>query len=120
MASCDPRNVTDTCSVPDNFTLDNTKYFYQDCSWNVSDVVETMIECLNRTNSNNIVDVAQCAQFCRSFPHALPHIYGAFSCLSLLCCLGVFITYYIFPRMQQSGYSSRVFLYRYSTTCERE
>lgn len=116
MVTCDAQTVTDT-----NFTLGNTKYFYQDCSWNVSNVVDKMIDCLNLVdNCGNNVDVAQCAQFCRLFPRALPHIYGAFSCLSLLCCLGVFITYYIFPRMQQSGYSSRVFLYRYSTTCERE
>ena len=100
----------------DNFTLDNTTYFYQSCSWRSSEVIESMISCLRRVElySNTDADVAQCAPFCRSFRDALPHIYGAFSCLSLLCCLGVFMTYYIFPRLQQSGYSSKVFLRRYS------
>lgn len=99
--------------VPENFTLDNTSYFYQDCSWRSSDVVDSMIRCLRRVELlNTSADVAQCAQFCGSFRDALPSIYGAFSCLSLLCCLGVFLTYYIFPRLRQSGYSSKVFLRR--------
>ena len=110
---CSP-NFTDI--VP-NFTLDDTDYFYQNCSWKRSDAVKAMIDCLNRAdqvNSNtSAADIAQCAQFCGSFRDVLPHVYGAFSCVSLLCCLGVFITYYTFPRLQQSGYSSKVFLRRY-------
>ena len=110
---CSP-NVT--YIKPDNFTLENTIYFYQSCSWSSSEVVELMIKCLRRVElySNTGADVAQCAPFCRSFRDVLPHIYGTVSCLSLLCCLGVFMTYYIFPRLQQSGYSSKVFLRRYS------
>ncbi len=107
-------NVTD---MDIDFTLDNTHYVYQGCCWKRSDVVQAMIRCLHRVelvNSNTSANVTQCAQFCGSFPHILPHVYGAFSCVSLLCCLGVFITYYTFPRLQQSGYSSKVFLRRYT------
>ena len=99
-----------------DFMLDKTDYFYQGCSWSRSDVIKTMIDCLNRSdqlNSNPGENITQCAQFCRSFRDTLPHVYGAFSCVSLLCCLGVFVTYYTFPRLQQSGYSSKVFIRRY-------
>lgn len=112
----------DSNTTDDKFMLNSTTYFYQGCVWKRSDAVSLMIECLHRielldTSAN--VTVPQCAQFCGSFRDALPAIYGAFSCLSLLCCLGVFITYFVFPRLQQSGYSSKVFLYRYSSTsCE--
>jgi hypothetical protein len=103
----------DVTNVIVDFTLDGTDYFYQSCSWKRSEVVNTMVDCLHRTEQDNST---QCAQFCGSFRDILPHVYGTFSCVSLLCCLGVFITYYTFPRLQQSGYSSKVFLRRYTNT----
>lgn len=122
---CSPDLTDVTCDkhnrLCDKFMLDNTTYFYQDCVWTLREAVRSMIECLHRiellkTRPN--VTVPQCAQFCVSFSDALPAIYGAFSCLSLLCCLGVFITYFIFPRLRQSGYSSKVFIRRYSANYE--
>lgn len=48
--------------------------------------------------------------FCQSFHDHIPSVYLSFSCLSAFCCLWVFATYYLFPRL--SGYSSKVFIYR--------
>lgn len=92
------------------FMLDNHTYFYQPCVGNSSTAVGYMVDCINRIESTN---ETQCAQFCETFPRVLPATYVGISCLSALCCLGVFATYFSFPRLRQSGYSSKVFLYRY-------
>ncbi len=48
--------------------------------------------------------------FCQSFHDVIPRIYLGFSCLSAFCCLWVFATYFLYPRL--GGYSSKVFIYR--------
>ena len=48
--------------------------------------------------------------FCSSFHDTIPAIYLGISLLSAFCCVWVFATYFLFPRL--SGYSSKVFLYR--------
>ena len=105
-------HCADTDSVNDTFGLDGKRYFYHTCTWSIDCVVNLTSDCLNRTVSASSSEI-QCAPFCVTFRDALPAIYGVVSCLSLLSCLGVFTTYYVFPRLRQSGYSSKVFLFRY-------
>lgn len=92
------------------YTVRNTTYIYRSCV-EESDAVELVVECIGRIK--NAQHELQCAQFCDKFPGVLPWVYFGISCLSLLCCLGVFVTYFSFPRLRHSGYSSKVFLYRY-------
>lgn len=50
-------------------------------------------------------------QFCTDFS-AIPNVFLGISCLSAVCCLIVFATYHLFPRL--GGYSSKIFIYRTS------
>ena len=49
-------------------------------------------------------------QFCTDFSGTIPYVFLGISCLSAVCCLCVFATYRLFPRL--GGYSSKVFIYR--------
>lgn len=91
------------------YIVRNTTYFHQSCV-EERDAVGLVAECIRRIQS--APNEPQCAQFCDEFPRVLPWVYFGISCLSLICCLGVFVTYFSFPRLRQSGYSSKVFLYR--------
>ena len=51
--------------------------------------------------------------FCSEFEKYIPSVYLSFSAVSAVCCCGVFITYFCFPKFKQTGTSSKVFLYRY-------
>ena len=97
------------------YTVRNTTYFYQSCV-EERDAIGLVVECIRRIGENAPHE-PQCAQFCDDFPRVLPWIYLGISCLSLICCLGVFVTYFSFPRLRQSGYSSKVFLYRWACLC---
>ena len=86
------------------------RYFYQPCVVSDEEVINIARNCRHCfTNSNKTLS---CAQFCDKFEAILPPIYLSVSLLSAICCLGVFVTYFTFPRLQRSGYSSKVFLYR--------
>lgn len=52
-----------------------------------------------------------CPQFCNDF-ETVEHVYLAFSLLSGLSCLIVFLTYLVLPRLRHGGHSSIVFIYR--------
>ena len=108
----------DVCSRDFNvsdktYTVRNITFFYDSC-FSDRDVIERVADCVVRIET--LENEPQCAQFCYEFSTVLPPIYVAISCLSLVCCLGVFATYFSFPRLRQSGYSSRVFLYRYASS----
>ena len=72
----------------------------------------------NSSNCSNGPTHEECSPFCSGFPQLVPTIFLAFSCLSAFCCIWVFVTYLIFPRL--SGYSSKVFLYRSGLTVRLE
>ena len=72
----------------------------------------------NSSNCSNSSTHEECSPFCSGFPQLVPTIFLAFSCLSAFCCIWVFVTYLIFPRL--SGYSSKVFLYRSGLTVRLE
>ena len=98
----------------DNLTLysigTEVEYFYQPCVFSDEEASDTARSCRHCfTNSNRTLS---CAQFCDKFGTVLPYVYFSVSLLSALCCLGVFVTYFSFPRLRRSGYSSKVFLYR--------
>ena len=104
-----------SCKFDKNMTpyiVEETRYFYQPCVNNLSaeyvegELLDLVRECLDCNNHS------RCFQFCDGFERILPPIYGSISCLSALCCFGVFLTYFGLPRLRISGYSSKVFLYR--------
>lgn len=79
----------------------------------------SVFECTNdesiyniSSKCNNVTEEcsAECSPFCSKFASTLPKVFLGFSCLSAFCCIWVFVTYFIFPRL--SGYSSKVFLFR--------
>ena len=86
-------------------------YFYQPCVGSDNDAALTVRNCVAcyRDYSNRTLS---CAQFCDKFESVLPWVYFTVSLVSMICCLGVFVTYCSFPRLRRSGYSSKVFLYR--------
>ena len=86
-------------------------YFYQPCVGSDDEVAEMVGNCYKcyEKYSN---ETLSCTQFCDKFPAVLPPIYFGVSFLSAICCLGVVATYFCFPRLRRSGYSSKVFLYR--------
>ena len=105
-------DVCNASSTVGNFTFKvlNVTYFYQSCMGRDADAVGLVADCIRRIQTPE--NEPQCAQFCEDFQRLLPRVYAAISCVSLICCLGVFVTYFSFPRLRQSGYSSKVFLYR--------
>lgn len=107
MGVCEPDSI-DNLTV---FTIGKVGYFYQPCVGNDNDAAKNVRNCHNcyLNYSNRTVG---CFQFCENFETVLPPIYFSLSCLSALCCLGVFVTYFSLPRLRRSGYSSKVFLYR--------
>ena len=98
------------------YVVDETCYFYQPCVNNLTaefaegELLDRVRECLDYNNYSR--NHSRCFQFCDGFERILPPIYGSISCLSALCCFGVFLTYFGLPRLRISGYSSKVFLYR--------
>ena len=107
--TCNAENLT----THDFYNIGNTKYFYLPCVSNRNESYQLIKHCFNCNSSTN--STLLCAQFCDKFEEILPLIYLYFSCLSAVCCLGVFATYLLLPRLRQSGYSSKVFLHRYIT-----
>ena len=107
------RALTMECDLAGNSTgykIDSTLYVHQPCvlSSNQSyNNIKSCHSCERLTNRS-----VRCAQFCERFGQVLPPVYASISSLSALCCLGVVLTYIIFPRLRQTGYSSKVFLYR--------
>ena len=101
-----PRNITVSDHV---YVVRDTTFFYHSC-FSDQNVIYRVADCVTRIETEQ--NEPQCAQFCEEFSQVLPSVYFAISFLSLLCCLGVFATYFSFPRLRQSGYSSKVFLYR--------
>ena len=106
---CAPDNVSDL-PVP-TYPIGKTHYFYQPCVGSRDEAAQTVKNCWNcYTNYSN--QTLACFQFCDKFEAILPPVYFSLSVISALCCLGVFATYFTFPRLRRSGYSSKVFLYR--------
>ena len=100
-------------SYVDMGMVNETRYFYQPCvehSFVEGELLDRVRECQDCVNVSNH---SRCFQFCKDFEQILPPLYGSISGLSALCCFGVFLTYFGLPRLRMSGYSSKVFLYRY-------
>ena len=103
------------------YVVQNVYYFYQPCVTDLGERYNHINECLvcNR-NLSNQPETLRCSQFCDKFESVLPPIYGSISALSVLCCVGVFLTYFGLPRLRRSGYSSKVFLYSRVSTQKNE
>ena len=97
---------------PNTYVVQKTRYFYQPCVADSNTRYNRVVECLACSRNANQPEALRCSQFCDKFESVLPPIYGSISGLSALCCVGVFLTYFSLPRLRQSGYSSKVFLYR--------
>ena len=85
-----------------------SNYSQGECKSSVDSVIYNLSNCSNGPTHE------ECSPFCSGFPRLVPTIFLAFSCFSAFCCVWVFVTYLIFPRL--SGYSSKVFLYRSGLT----
>ena len=93
-----------------NYSLNGTLYFHQPCVSSTRQSYLNIKSCKAIERNHNFS--VQCSQFCGCFREYLPHVYASVSAISALCCLGVFLTYVIFPRLRRAGYSSKIFLYR--------
>ena len=93
-----------------NYSIDGVSYFHQPCVSSNNQSYQNILHCKGIENASNYS--MQCSQFCDCFREYVPHVYSSVSAVSALCCLGVFLTYTIFPRLRRSGYSSKIFLYR--------
>lgn len=65
------------------------------------------VSCRGSREGLNLSDCHFCSDF-----SIVQRLYLAFSVLSALSCLLVFLTYILLPRLRHGGYSSRVFIYR--------
>ena len=101
-----------------NYTIKDQTFFYQSCVSDYKTAAEVVNNCTILKNTSG--DSDQCVQFCNRFPEYIPNIYLGVSCLSAFCCMWVFVTYFALPRLRQSGYSSKVFLYRLVLAGETE
>lgn len=110
--------ATGVCSQEDLSNLTtysigtDVRYFYQPCVGSDEEATLTVRNCKDCYGNYSNQSLA-CFQFCDKFESVLPLVYFSLSLVSAICCLGVFATYFTFPRLRRSGYSSKVFLYRY-------
>lgn len=71
--------------------------------------INNAVSCLNE--SQGISNASGEQLFCKEFK-IVSWIYFSISLLSLTCCVIVFVTYWLFPRLK--GYSSNIFLIRFA------